>query len=91
MEDKDIKSLANKAYAKKAYILQNELDNIEKYIWNNIKSEVRNKSTFGQHASLVRICFDIDSICVKVFDSGYDLYEAETIKFTHDQLLELMS
>ena len=45
---------------------------------------------FGEYASLLRICFDIDSICVKVFDSGYDLYEAETIKFTHDQLSELM-
>lgn len=86
MEDKNIKSLA-----KKAYVLQENLNDIETYIWNNIKGEVRNKSTFGQHASLVRICFDIDSICVKVYDSDYDLYESETIKFTHDQLSELMS
>lgn len=85
MKEKEIKLLANEAH-----VLQERLLDIEDYIWNNIKSEVKAKSSFGEYASLVRICFDIDSICVKVFDSGYDLYEAETIIFTHDQLSELM-
>lgn len=85
MEEKDIKDLANKSY-----ILQERLNEIEDYIWNNIKSEVKAKSSFGEYASLVRIVFYSDSIHVKVFDSGYDLYETETIVFTHDQLSELI-
>lgn len=85
MKEKEIKLLVNEAH-----VLQERLLDIEDYIWDNIKSEVKAKSSFGEYASLLRICFDIDSICVKVFDSGYDLYEAETIIFTHDQLSELM-
>lgn len=85
MEEKDIK-----AFAKKAYVLQKELDNLEESVWNNIKSEVKNKSTFGKYASLEQIYFDIDCIRVKVYDSGYDLYETETFIFSYDQLSELM-
>lgn len=85
MGEKDIK-----AFAKKAYILQKELDSLEESVWNNIKSEVINKSTFGKYASLEQIYFDIDCIRVKVFDYGYDLYETETIIFSYDQLSELM-
>ena len=54
-------------------------------IWNNIKSEVKAKSSFGEHASLIRISFYPDFINVKVYDSGYDLYETEIIKFTNEQ------
>lgn len=85
MEEKDIKALANEAY-----VLQQELNNLEEKLWNNIKSEVRAKSSFGEYASLIRIVFHPDSIHVNVFDCGYDLYETETIIFTHDQLSELM-
>lgn len=85
MEEKEIKLLANEAY-----VLQERLNELEYYIWNNIKSEVKAKSSFGEHASLVRICFYPGSIHVKVYDSGYDLYETEIIKFTNEQLSELM-
>lgn len=85
MEEKDIKALANEAY-----VLQQELNNLEEKLWDNIKSEVRAKSSFGEYASLIRIVFHPDSIHVNVFDYGYDLYETETIIFTHDQLSELM-
>lgn len=85
MEEKDIKALANEAY-----VLQQELNNLEEKLWDNIKSEVRAKSSFGEYASLIRIVFHPDSIHVNVFDCGYDLYETETIIFTHDQLSELM-
>lgn len=85
MEEKEIKLLANEAY-----VLQERLNELEYYIWNNIKSEVKNKSTFGKYASLEQIYFDIDCIRVKVYDSGYDLYETEIIKFTNEQLSELM-
>lgn len=85
MKEKEIKLLANEAY-----VLQGKLSDIEDYIWNNIKSEVKAKSSFGEYASLVRIFFYPDSINVKVYDSDYDLYETEFIKFTHEQLSELM-
>lgn len=85
MEEKDIKALANEAY-----VLQQELNKLEEKLWDNIKSEVRAKSSFGEYASLIRIVFHTDSIHVNVFDCGYDLYETETIIFTHDQLSELM-
>lgn len=85
MEEKDIKALANEAY-----VLQQELNNLEEKLWDNIKSEVRAKSSFGEYASLILIVFHPDSIHVNVFDCGYDLYETETIIFTHDQLSELM-
>lgn len=85
MEEKDIKALANEAY-----VLQQELNKLEEKLWDNIKSEVRAKSSFGEYASLIRIVFHPDSIHVNVFDCGYDLYETETIIFTHDQLSELM-
>lgn len=85
MEEKDIKALANEAY-----VLQQELNNLEEKLWDNIKSEVRAKSSFGEYASLIRIVFHPDSIHVKVYDYGYDLYETETIIFTHDQLSELI-
>lgn len=85
MKEKEIKLLANEAH-----VLQERLLDIEDYIWNNIKSEVKAKSSFGEHASLIRISFYPDFINVKVYDSGYDLYETEIIKFTHEQLSELM-
>ena len=85
MEEKDIKD-----EVKNAYLLQERLNDLEYYIWNNIKSEVKAKSSFGEYASLIRIVFHPDSIHVNVFDCGYDLYETETIIFTHDQLSELM-
>lgn len=85
MEEKDIKALANEAY-----VLQQELNKLEEKLWDNIKSEVRAKSSFGEYASLVRIVFYPNFINVKVYDSGYDLYETEIIKFTHEQLSELM-
>lgn len=85
MEEKGIKDLANKSY-----ILQERLNEIEDFIWNNIKSEVKAKSSFGEHANLVQIVFYPDSIHVKVYDSDYDLYETETVIFTHDQLSELI-
>lgn len=85
MKEKEIKILANEAY-----VLQQELNEIEEKLWDNIKSEVKAKSSFGEHASLIRIVFNPDSIHVKVYDSGYDLYETETIIFTHDLLSELM-
>lgn len=79
-----------KYFANKAYVLQQELNKLEEKLWDNIKSEVKAKSSFGEHASLIRIVFYPDSIHVKVYDSGYDLYETETIIFTHDQLSELI-
>jgi hypothetical protein len=85
MKEKEIKLLANEAH-----VLQERLLDIEDYIWNNIKSEVKAKSSFGEYASLVRIVFYPNFINVKVYDSGYDLYETEIIKFTHEQLSELM-
>lgn len=85
MKEKEIKLLANEAH-----VLQERLLDIEDYIWNNIKSEVKAKSSFGEHASLIRISFYPDFINVKVYDSDYDLYETEFIKFTHEQLSELM-
>lgn len=85
MKEKEIKLLVNEAH-----VLQERLLDIEDYIWDNIKSEVKAKSSFGEYASLIRIVFHPDSIHVNVFDCGYDLYETETIIFTHDQLSELM-
>lgn len=52
MKEKEIKLLVNEAH-----VLQERLLDIEDYIWDNIKSEVKNKSTFGKYASLVRIVF----------------------------------
>lgn len=85
MKEKEIKLLVNEAH-----VLQERLLDIEDYIWDNIKSEVKAKFSFGEYASLIRIVFHPDSIHVNVFDCGYDLYETETIIFTHDQLSELM-
>lgn len=48
MKEKEIKLLANEAH-----VLQERLLDIEDYIWNNIKSEVKAKSSFGEHASLI--------------------------------------
>jgi hypothetical protein len=81
MKEKEIKLLANEAH-----VLQERLLDIEDYI----KSEVKAKSSFGEYASLVRIVFYPNFINVKVYDYGYDLYETEIIKFTHEQLSELM-
>lgn len=85
MKEKEIKLLANEAH-----VLQERLLDIEDYIWNNIESEVKAKSSFGEYASLVRIVFYPDFINVKVYDYGYDLYKTEIIKFTNEQLSELM-
>jgi hypothetical protein len=85
MKEKEIKLLANEAY-----VLQERLLDIEDYIWNNIKNEVKAKSSFGEYASLERIVFYPNFINVKVYDFGYDLYETEIIKFTNEQLSELM-
>lgn len=85
MKEKEIKLLVNEAH-----VLQERLLDIEDYIWDNIKSEVKTKSSFGEYASLLRIVFYPNFINVKVYDSGYDLYETEIIKFTNEQLSELM-
>lgn len=60
MEEKDIKALANEAY-----VLQQELNNLEEKLWDNIKSEVKAKSSFGEYASLLRIVFTQISLMLK--------------------------
>ena len=48
MKEKEIKLLVNEAH-----VLQERLLDIEDYIWDNIKSEVKAKSSFGEYASLL--------------------------------------
>ena len=60
MKEKEIKLLVNEAH-----VLQERLLDIEHYIWDNIKSEVKAKSSFGEYASLLRIVFTQISLMLK--------------------------
>lgn len=79
-----------KVFVERALKLQDQLEEIEEKVWEAIKYEIRCMSSFGEHASLEGLVFYPDYLKVKVYDSGYDLYESEFITLTYNKLAELM-
>jgi hypothetical protein len=65
--------------------LEGELS-ISKRLRNYIESE----SSFGRYASIENIKFYKGFIEIKVYDSGYDLYESEIINISIDKLQEIL-